>query len=278
MSYNDREADQQQQQSAELYTLISGSTTARLTSYYTDLVVDGQTYTHAPIKRSGFSMEITGSVPTLTIEAPIIAPFAGYVAETPIVPTRILIHKYFLYGATWPNVLMFSGTIQSVQVQQNIARATCVSKEEELTRIIPRVLVQSGCNNNLYDSVCLLNRDSYKTDTTVAIGGVLDDPPRLSSSGFPDPTDDTTNLRHGWVEFNGDARFIIKHEDAGGGKSTITLHGRQFDGIISGSSITVYQGCDKRPETCKNKFNNLDRFVGFPYVPSASPVLFDGIW
>lgn len=275
MSYNDREADQQQQQSAELYTLTSGSTTTRLTSYYTDIVVDGQTYTHAPIKRSGFSMEITGSVPSLTIEAPIIAPFASYVAETPIVPTQVLIHKYFLYGASWPNVLMFSGTIKSVQVQQNVAKATCVSKEEELTRIIPRVLVQSGCNNNLYDNVCLLNRDSYKTEAYITT--VTDDPPTLKSSDFPDPAVSTTNLKHGWAVYGDDTRFIIKHESGSGG-SIITLHGRPFDGIGAGATVTVYQGCDKTASMCKNKFNNLDRFVGFPYVPSASPVLYDNIW
>jgi uncharacterized phage protein (TIGR02218 family) len=35
----------------------------------------------------------------------------------------------------------------------------------------------------------------------------------------------------------------------------------------AGDSITVYPGCDKQQNTCSAKFNNLQHFEGFPYVP-----------
>ncbi|MBR7730764.1 phage BR0599 family protein, partial [Acinetobacter nosocomialis] len=34
-----------------------------------------------------------------------------------------------------------------------------------------------------------------------------------------------------------------------------------------GEAIRVYPGCDKRLETCENRFNNRARFRGAPYVP-----------
>ncbi|MFH3651569.1 phage BR0599 family protein, partial [Acinetobacter baumannii] len=34
-----------------------------------------------------------------------------------------------------------------------------------------------------------------------------------------------------------------------------------------GQRIKVYPGCDKRLETCQNRFNNFSRFRGAPFIP-----------
>ena len=267
--YNDREGDQQQQQSCELYTLTTGLVSAYFTSYYTDITVDGNTYTHIPIKRSGFTRDITGSIPTITVEVPITAPFSNYLAETPVEPTTIEVRKYFLYGAQWPNVLMFTGTIRSVSVSQNIARAMCVSKEFKLKQRIPRVLVQSYCNNEFCDSVCGLNRDNYK-NTAVLVTHVETNPPTLRGAfggvGIGD-------MQQGYVEFGTDKRLIVEHIG-----DKLWLQGRQFSGIQAGiSTVDAYAGCQKSPAECTDRFNNLENFIGFPYVPHASPVRFDTV-
>ena len=38
-----------------------------------------------------------------------------------------------------------------------------------------------------------------------------------------------------------------------------------------GQTIVVQAGCDHLPTTCKNKFNNLANFNGFPFVPLEDP-------
>ena len=268
MSYNDREADQQQQQSAELYTLTSGDEIVRLTSYYTDITLDGNTYTHVPLKRSAFTRDITGSIPSLTIDAPIIAPFTGYIAETPINPTRVQIHKYFLYGAAWSHVLMFIGIIKSVMVQENAVRANCLSKEYELKKQIPHVLIQGYCNNTLYDDVCAANRNLYKVEATITGIGTTK-PYTLTANEFTDLLI-FTNMKHGTVHFGDQVRYIVNHD---GDTKTITIAGGQFRDIAIGSPVIVYGGCDKSPYMCKEKWNNLPQFVGFPYVPDRSPLL-----
>jgi uncharacterized phage protein (TIGR02218 family) len=35
----------------------------------------------------------------------------------------------------------------------------------------------------------------------------------------------------------------------------------------TGDAFTAYWGCDHTQNTCKNKFNNLANFRGFPYIP-----------
>jgi len=41
----------------------------------------------------------------------------------------------------------------------------------------------------------------------------------------------------------------------------------------AGDVFKVYPGCNKRQDTCKNKFNNIVHFRGFPYIPSADTVV-----
>lgn len=42
--------------------------------------------------------------------------------------------------------------------------------------------------------------------------------------------------------------------------------------IQSGDTFTVYPGCDKRFDTCKDKFNNVPNFGGFPTIPGPDKV------
>ena len=37
--------------------------------------------------------------------------------------------------------------------------------------------------------------------------------------------------------------------------------------------MDAYPGYDGSPATCVDKFDNLDNFVGFPYIPSKNPVV-----
>ena len=63
--------------------------------------------------------------------------------------------------------------------------------------------------------------------------------------------------------------MITKHSKTEG---CIYLH-MPFDDEVVGKQVIVYAGCDKTPQTCKNKFNNLQNFRGFPYIPVKNPVI-----
>ena len=35
--------------------------------------------------------------------------------------------------------------------------------------------------------------------------------------------------------------------------------------------ITLSRGCSKTVSDCKNKFNNISNYGGFPYIPAKNP-------
>ena len=273
MTYNDREGDQQQQQSCELYTFTAGLTVYRFTSYYTDIILDGNTYTHAAISRGSFSRDITGSIPQLAIQAPVIAPFSSYLASTPVEPTTFQLHKYFLYGASWAHVLMFTGSIKNVLVQDNVARVICMSKQYEQTNKIPRVLLQSYCNNELFDAVCGIDPDLWRiTATITAITVSATGHQILAADEFDNVApNDKGDLTGGYVNFVNDKRLILDHQTVA---KTIELQS-PFTGIVVTGIVTVLASCSKSPAECQSKFVNLDQFVGFPYIPAKTPVIYD---
>jgi len=271
--YNDREGDQQQQQSCELYTFTTGLVVNRFTSYYTDVVLNGNTYTHSAISRGGFSRDTTGSIPTVSIQAPVTAPFSNYIATVPVEPTLVQIHKYFLYGGTWPHVLMFTGAIRNVLIQDNIARVSCMSKQHELTNKIPRVLIQSFCNNELFDGVCQIDSSLWKISATLsAVGTDATGHQALVADEFDGVApNDKGDLTGGYAVFENDKRLIIDHQT--GGKLIVIQS--PFNGIVVTDAVEVYAACDKNVETCVSKFDNLPQFVGFPYNPAKTPVVYD---
>lgn len=42
--------------------------------------------------------------------------------------------------------------------------------------------------------------------------------------------------------------------------------------LAVGDTVEIIAGCDKRRETCKNKFSNIENFQGFPFVPGIDDV------
>lgn len=43
--------------------------------------------------------------------------------------------------------------------------------------------------------------------------------------------------------------------------------------IESGDTYNTYPGCDKRGDTCRDKFDNVDNFSGFLYIPNIEEVI-----
>jgi uncharacterized phage protein (TIGR02218 family) len=43
--------------------------------------------------------------------------------------------------------------------------------------------------------------------------------------------------------------------------------------IAVGDGFSVVAGCDKRLETCRNRFGNVANFRGFPHIPGQDTVI-----
>lgn len=126
-------------------------------------------------------------------------------------------------------------------------------------KIIPKCQFKSQCNNSLYDSVCGLNKETYKVIATVTNVNNNEIYADIFSS-YPG-----NHFTSGYCEFNNQFRIITSHT---GNKITVVF---PFTGLTAGNNIIAYAGCNKTYEDCISKFDNLNNFVGFPYLPPSEP-------
>ncbi|MEP5760305.1 MAG: DUF2163 domain-containing protein [Litoreibacter sp.] len=60
---------------------------------------------------------------------------------------------------------------------------------------------------------------------------------------------------------------IIKRDSQQGGIRTLELWEELRASIVAGDMVRIEAGCDKRHQTCREKFANLLNFRGFPNIP-----------
>jgi len=65
-------------------------------------------------------------------------------------------------------------------------------------------------------------------------------------------------------------RFIASHSS---GTLTLMQASNSLSAAIEGGpqSVTLYPGCSHTIADCRDKFNNLVNFGGFPWIPSKNP-------
>jgi len=260
MNYAAKEAAVQQIDSFELFTFVTDNNTYRYTSYATDVVIGADTWQAAPIQRGELVTDMVQGMISCIVQAPVTAQFIQYIVAMPYLSTTVTIRKYFS-DDTVNGMLLFTGKINSITIGKNIASVECASSMNELNRKIPKVFIQSFCNNALYGTVCGVDGNTWKRQIA-AITVDPNDKTRLSDitlqTNYP-----PDHFTLGYVLFNNEQRYISKHIG-----DTLILH-FPFLTLVTGNSIWVYPGCSKNPETCKNKFNNLNNFVGMPYISKA---------
>lgn len=134
-----------------------------------------------------------------------------------------------------------------------------------------RARYQKTCRHALYGRGCRLNDYDFATPGVVtAVNGftvtiqVLTDSNGSVADGY---------LTGGMIETaDGFLRYITKHA---GTQLTLVRPFPALEEEVSSSSglanVTLYPGCDHTRTTCKDKFNNLDNFGGFPWIPGKNP-------
>lgn len=94
-------------------------------------------------------------------------------------------------------------------------------------------------------------------------------------TSFDDQTiilDDIGSFDDGWFDLGkiliGDAEFWIQTQVG----TTLKLWQRPQIDIQPGQTVTVIAGCKRDLETCRSKFDNIEQFRGFPYIPGNDRV------
>lgn len=260
---------------ADLYSITTiQNDIYRYTNYDFDLIVAGDVYSSSGpiISRDGITLSLGVEVDNLSITIDVAdeqtfeslrivqAFHNGQMDGARFRLERIFIDANTPTDTSAGTIKLFEGRIIEPEFDRNTIHASVASDLDELNVQMPRNLYQPSCSNTLFDHACGLNRENYALETTIAAG-------TTASRILCD-----INQPQGWF-----TQGVIEFLEGGnkGLKRTIRLH--ELDVLLLtlplledpevGQRIKVYPGCDKRLETCQNRFNNFARFRGAPFIP-----------
>jgi len=260
---------------ADLYTFTTiQGIEYRYTSYDFSLVVNGKEFlADGPvISREGTSLSLGIEVDNLSIKI-----LTNESTKFGDVPVAQAFHNGVLDGARFKlerifmdintptdtsagTLILFEGRIVEPELDRYEINASVVSEVDDLKLQMPRNLYTPGCLNTLFDSACGLLSADFAVNTTI---GPNSTPSRI----LCDLSQPQGWFTQGVVEFLEGANVGIKRtvrmHEAGALLLTLPL----LDMPAIGEAIRVYPGCDKRLDTCTNRFNNRSRFRGAPFVP-----------
>lgn len=243
-----------------LYEITYGATTWLHTSNEDQVVIGAATYTPAIITNS--EPNATQELRQQQIELLVPRDFA---------PAVQLFRNGYPAGAVWivmkvqvdggVPLAYFSGRIRSCIWAESEASMTCSPITDVLQRTGLRVAFQPGCNNTLYDGKCGVNKALHMVSGT--LGGTTEGGAQISTmavNGSP-----LQHFRGGWLEAGGQRRLVIWHE-----ADSVKLLS-PIAGLVIGGPVSVYAGCDGLKTTCKDKYANVRKFGGFPWIPIVNP-------
>lgn len=163
---------------------------------------------------------------------------------------------------------LISGTFGNVQIHDDIsATFEFRSLTQKLSQGIGRVYTDE-CDADFCDSRCGLTIATYTVTGTIT---AVTDNQYFNDSGRSEATDHFNYGLLTWTSgLNNGLSMEVKDYD-GDAKRFQLVNSMPFT-IQVGDTYSVFQGCDKRFETCETTFNNAINFRGFPLIPGMDQI------
>lgn len=156
-------------------------------------------------------------------------------------------------------IRLFQGAIGAVKWHNSKAEIKVDSTTRVLQRQGLKQSYQSTCPHMHYDHRCKLIKSDYLTYgklVVVAFNVITINEAALKSDGY---------YIGGLLFVNGENRMITGHSG-----DQITLLS-PFSRAENGDECELFAGCDRSLIMCREKFNNLINYGGFPYIPLKNP-------
>lgn len=247
----------------ELYTFTYGDQTWLFTDGDVDYVhpVSAVLFAAEPISRGGLSQSDEDGSMSVEVTVDAWNPVSDFF-RTPYLPARHvwLVIERLHRGSATPPAVIFRGLVGSVSFQSATAKLTCVPVRYAIGRSIPVQLVQTLCSNTLYDGRCKVDPAPFSIVRTIVDINAL-------SFMFAGGTGHSPGYYSGgFIEGFDKPPATIKDDDGFG-----IIKMLYNPGYVEGDVITLYAGCDKKLQTCIQKFNNQPHFQAFPFMPMLDP-------
>ncbi len=191
------------------------------------------------------------------------APILRAIATGAFDGARVQRYRVFLSNALTggvDGVLLFQGRVSTVDsVGRTQAKITVASDLVVLEYDMPHNLFSATCSHVLYDQGCSVNKGLYTFTGNVGAGSSQQT--ILWAGANVGMLQGALKMQTG---LNAEIQTTIKAVDAG---VALGLLYPLPSPVATNDLFVCYFGCDHTIGTCTAKFNNVQHFRGFPFVP-----------
>lgn len=272
MSYIEEQNSIQDSEPVELFTFKLGVYVWYYTNDVQHLEDDGHTYRKMMISHSRISQSEEINRADLTISAPNFFTPASKLKNSPTsVAMTVTIQRYHRQDGVAEKITIWKGTVKAISWGQVESQLTCSPIYASVTRASLKRNYGYLCPHLLYGSACQVAKPTYLQTAAV----VTVDPTGLlvsitgAAASAVDHYYQGGYLQFTTIDTNIERRMIVGNSQAGGAH-TLTL-ASPSEYLEVGTALELYPGCKKTLEVCKEKFNNVVNYGGFPYTPKSSP-------
>jgi uncharacterized phage protein (TIGR02218 family) len=162
----------------------------------------------------------------------------------------------------------FFGVASEIVAHGTYVELTVDSVQKWMKRNLLRVSGGVQCSHVLYDSGCGVNMDDFVITVTVAASAGRNTQVGATAGNDPDNTLQTIDYYAGGMLVYGTERYFIEHNDNAG---NLRMGDVVPSYIVGQTDVKLYAGCDRSYRTCKDRFDNVRNFGGFPHFPVVNP-------
>ncbi len=237
-----------------------------------DFAIGDNVYVAAPISRGGITSSGTLDKTKLTVEVhitnPVVELFRVYAPSHTVVLTIWGGHEN---DPDEEFLVIWAGRVLSCNRQAGEkfkAALTCEPASTSMRRPGLRRRYQLSCPHVLFGDKCGLDRADFLIEAdVVSISGTT----VTLAPGWSGVTT-YTKFVGGMLNYTDDAgmiqyRTILRTPSA----VTLSLTG-VLTGLLAGDTLQISRGCDHQLDTCRDEFNNVLNYGGFPWIPLKNPV------
>lgn len=249
--------------SADIYHFYVDSSHFYYTSADHEIVYGGNTYSPISIRRGSVTYESTIKAAILNLDVSNINIIASGIISL-YLPALVFcdVCKIYLDMFPYEARTIFSGVILDVSLKGAAGSIKVASYDYLLSGPIPIWRFQRQCNHMLFDNNCLLNSADYAVNASAVVAVNGRSLECETAAGYED-----NYFTYGYIEWNGNKRRIVSHA----GNAIVVAIG--VYGMVGEVALTLYPGCDGLNVTCRDKFDNIDNFLGTPDIPMDNPVI-----
>lgn len=276
MTYNQYELSRDEGLPIELYEFKVGTEVYRFTNNAQQTNMLGYLWRAVAVKRSQVRQSNDTFKDGVSFEFPITEAFAqGFITSSFAGVVQVTIYRTHFIDVDSEYATYWVGRATGATTSGSVVTINCESVFTSLKRPGLRAKYQLTCRHSLFGNGCYVNKDDFKlTDkkaTNVDPSGTVVNIPltryiRVGDQLVPQRPRDHT-YTNGYITLPTGICVMVLTQI---GDSFTLLRRIRPDQIVN-QQITIYQGCDKTKETCAAKFNNIDNFGGFPWIPVKNP-------